>query len=217
VTSRDGDGARRTNRSSARVRQDLLEAAARLARERGVAGVTYREIAAEARVSDSVLLRHFGTKNDLLVDAVVGPFAASLAEMARIWRGGPADSTASNRAFLTELHDGLSRNRSIMRTVLAAEAAGDEDPILVGARSRLREVFAGLADVTPGVEAERGAAPFEPELTARTVIAMMVAVTALDDVLFPGPAGPPAREDLISALTGLTSHGRAGRPDGGPR
>ncbi|MDT7564765.1 MAG: hypothetical protein QOE32_459 [Pseudonocardiales bacterium] len=188
-----------------------------MARERGVAGVTYREIAAEARVSDSVLLRHFGTKNDLLVDAVVGPFAASLAEMARIWRGGPADSTASNRAFLTELHDGLSRNRSIMRTVLAAEAAGDEDPILVGARSRLREVFAGLADVTPGVEAERGAAPFEPELTARTVIAMMVAVTALDDVLFPGPAGPPAREDLISALTGLTAHGRAGRPDGGPR
>jgi AcrR family transcriptional regulator len=53
------------------VRRDLIDAAARLARERGIASVTYRDIAAEAGTSDSVLLRQFGTRNELLVDAVV--------------------------------------------------------------------------------------------------------------------------------------------------
>jgi hypothetical protein len=155
------------------------------------------------------------------VDAVVAPFAASLTEMIRVWGSSldgssalDADPWESKRSFLTELYNGLAPNRGIVRTLIAAEAADDEDPILLDARSRLREVFAGLAEVSRSVGARRGVTPFEPELTARVVIAMMVAVTALDDMLF--PEGPPEPADLISALTELTAHGRAGIGQDGP-
>jgi len=200
----DGSAARRTNRSSAQVRQGLLDAAARLVRERGVAAVTYRDIAAEAGASDSVLLRHFGTKNELIVDAVIEPFTESLAELVRARRDEPAgpdaDPARARRSFLADLHTVLAGNRSVVRALLAAEASGaDDDPALAAARGRLREVLAGLAEVSP-----------EPELTARVVVAMVVAVAALDDVLFPVPAGPPTPDALIDALAALTVHGRAG-------
>lgn len=211
----DGDDARRTNRSSAEVRQGLLDAAARLVRERGVAAVTYRDIAAEAGTSDSVLLRHFGTKNELILDAVIEPFTASLAEMARRRRDGPADPdpVRARRTFLTELHEALSGNRSVVRALLAAEASGADDPVLAPARERLREVLAALAEGSRAggaADPAGGTAQGEDELSARVVIAMVVAATALDDVLFPVPAGPPSPGALVTALTALTTHGRAG-------
>jgi hypothetical protein len=63
----------------------------------------------------------------------------------------------------------------------------------------------------------RGTARPTAEATAIVSDQNPVAVTALDDVLFPGSTGRPAREDLISALTGVTAHGGQARPDGGPR
>jgi AcrR family transcriptional regulator len=194
------------SRSTEQVRRDLLDAAARLAGERGIAAVTYRDVAAAAGASDSVLLRQFGTKNGLLVDAVVAPFTATLAEMIGVWGGG-----GSKHSFLRELYDGLAGNRGIVRIMLAAEAAGDDDPTLVAARTRLREVFAGLAEVSQSVGEQRGPSAFEPGLTARVVLAMTVAVSALDDLLFPEDA--PSAEQLITALSELTAHGRAGPPE----
>jgi TetR/AcrR family transcriptional repressor of nem operon len=216
MTTPDGDAARRTNRSSAEVRQGLLDAAARLVRERGVAAVTYRDIAAEAGTSDSVLLRHFGTKNELIADAVIEPFTASLAEMVRKRRDGPADPdpVRARRTFLTELHEALSGNRSVVRALLAAEASGADDPVLAPGRARLREVLAALAEVSRAgggaADPAGGTAQGDHELTARVVIAMVVAATALDDVLFAVPAGPPSPGALVTALTVLTTHGRAG-------
>lgn len=215
MTSPDGfpDGAlaRRTNRSSVEVRQGLLDAAARLVRERGVAAVTYRDIALEAGASDSVLLRHFGTKNELIVEAVIEPFTASLEDLARRRRDEPpdVDPVTVRRGFLAELYGLLSGNRSVVRAMLAAEAAagaagasgaaGAADPVLASARARLLAVLAELTDGSS-----------DPELTSRVVMAMVVAVAALDDVLFPMPAGPPPPDALVTALAGLAAHGRAG-------
>lgn len=204
--SSDGVVARRTNRSSAEVRRGLLDAAARLVRERGVAAVTYRDIAIEAGTSDSVLLRHFGTKNELIVDAVVEPFIASLTDLVRTRGQAPAggespgaDPGEARRTFIADLHEILAGNRGVVRAMLAAESSGADDPSLGPALARLRAVLAELAEVSP-----------EPELTARVVIAMVVAAAALDDVLFPVPAGPPSKGALVDALAGLATHGRAG-------
>ena len=200
----DGDTARRTNRSSAQVRQGLLDAAARLVRERGVAAVTYRDIAAEAGASDSVLLRHFGSKNELISEAVIEPFTTALEQLVvtrrRDLAGPPGrDPLPVRRVFLVELHEILAGNRSLVRALLAAEASGVEDPVLVPALRRLREVLGALSE-----------AGEEPELTARLLTAMSVAVAALDDVLFPPPAGLPPRDALVNALAALTMYGRAG-------
>jgi AcrR family transcriptional regulator len=207
--ARDGGAARRRNRSSAQVRRNLLDTAARLVRERGVATVTYRDIAAAAGTSDSVLLRHFGTKNELIVAAVIEPFTAALRELADAARSrreeqpGPGvsapDPIGSRRMFLAGLHEILSANRSVVRILLAAEASGTADPVLTPALARLRLVLDALADAGP-----------EPPLTARVVIAMAVSVAALDDVLFPMPGGPPSPDALVTALAALATHGRAG-------
>lgn len=180
------------------MRQGLLDAAARLVRERGVAAVTYRDIAAAAGASDSVLLRHFGSRTEVIVDAVIEPFTASLAELARTRHERPSGPEA-RRTFLARLHEILADNRSVVRALLAVEASGTDDPALAPARARLREVLAALADGGP-----------ESELTNRATIAMAVAVAALDDVLFPMPPGPPSPDALVTALAGLATHGRAG-------
>lgn len=49
------------------LRSELIDAAARLLRTRGVAALTTREIAREAGCSDGALYTHFPTKSDLLV------------------------------------------------------------------------------------------------------------------------------------------------------
>ena len=49
------------------LRSELIDAAARLLRTRGVASLTTREIAREAGCSDGALYTHFPTKSDLLM------------------------------------------------------------------------------------------------------------------------------------------------------
>lgn len=51
-------------------RRHIASALARIARDRGVQGVTFREVAAEAGVSVSLVQHYFGDKQRLLIDAL---------------------------------------------------------------------------------------------------------------------------------------------------
>lgn len=51
-------------------RRHIAAALARIARERGLQGVTFREVAAEAGVSVSLVQHYFGDKQRLLIDAL---------------------------------------------------------------------------------------------------------------------------------------------------
>jgi AcrR family transcriptional regulator len=64
---------RRSRRSRAERRQEILSAARPVFLTSGYAGATVREIAAEADVNDAVLYRSFSTKEQMFEEAVARP------------------------------------------------------------------------------------------------------------------------------------------------
>jgi AcrR family transcriptional regulator len=86
---RDGDGQN--------LREYLITTAARLIGERGSAGLSVRDIAREAQVSDGVLYNYFDDKEDLLAHALlvhVGTVMASRRPMPPAGTGTVADNLA---------------------------------------------------------------------------------------------------------------------------
>ncbi len=55
----------------------ILEAAREVFTERGYARATIREIARRAGVTHGLVMRHFGTKEQLLIEALPGPRVAA--------------------------------------------------------------------------------------------------------------------------------------------
>lgn len=79
------------------TRRRVIEAAARVVRERGLAGATTRAIAQAAEVSEGTIYNHFRDKIDVLLAVLTesGPSFASVATALRPGEGTVADSLAS--------------------------------------------------------------------------------------------------------------------------
>lgn len=75
-------------------RKALLDAAARLFAQRGYGGVSMRDLGAAVEVSGPAIYRHFASKQDVLVDLLVGISARLLANGERqvAEASGPADA-----------------------------------------------------------------------------------------------------------------------------
>jgi hypothetical protein len=67
----------RRRRDPEASRAAILEAAREVFAERGYAGATIREIARRAGVTHGLVMRHFGAKERLLIEALPGPRAAA--------------------------------------------------------------------------------------------------------------------------------------------
>jgi hypothetical protein len=67
----------RRRRDPEASRAAILEAAREVFAERGYAGATIREIARRAGVTHGLVMRHFGAKERLLLEALPGPRAAA--------------------------------------------------------------------------------------------------------------------------------------------
>lgn len=96
------------------VRDQLIEAAARLYAEAGYRGATTRRIAVAAGVNEITLFRHFGSK-DALIREAISRAESSLASVVRL-PASPREPFRElrdwARAHLTELRD----RRSLIRT-----------------------------------------------------------------------------------------------------
>lgn len=97
------------------VRDQLLDAAARVYAEAGYRGATTRRIAREAGVNEITLFRHFGSKETLLNEAI----ARAGAEIERVGlpddpRDPERELTAWARAYLAHLGD----RRALIRTCM---------------------------------------------------------------------------------------------------
>ncbi|WP_431278388.1 TetR/AcrR family transcriptional regulator [Leifsonia poae] len=162
---------RRYARGRAR-REEILDAAAALFAEQGFGGVSLREIAARAGISHPGLLRHFGSKDELLVDLLDRYESENQAWLEG--RGYPDTRTAS---YFVEL---AARNASLpgyveLFTALAGEATSVAHPAHEHFRrryARLRELSAeqlsaalgdGIVrgDLDPTAEAVRLAAAWD--------------------------------------------------------
>jgi len=113
------------------ARQKVLEAAACIAGEEGISGLTLERVANRAGISKGGLLYHFGTKEEVLaglVDSLIEEFEAEI--RARIETG-----SSYPEAYVEAAFDHASRERNLFSGLLAAIATDR------GMASRLRDRY----------------------------------------------------------------------------
>ena len=97
------------------VRNQLLDAAARLYAEAGYRGATTRRIAGEAGVNEVTLFRHFGSKDALIREAITRAGLSSVAELLPQVARDPLREVGDwAKAHITELRE----RRSLIRTCM---------------------------------------------------------------------------------------------------
>ncbi|MFF5703712.1 TetR/AcrR family transcriptional regulator [Streptomyces sp. NPDC012794] len=192
-------------------RRLIAEAVCRLADERGLEGVTLRDVAADARVSMGAVQRCFGTKEDMLLFAL-GHVGERIAERvrARLVRS-PAQSAASAVGHAaTEVALLREEHRAEARVWLAFVAQAAVSAPLA---ETLRANYAALQETFAQLIAEAGGAgrpaPLDPRREARTLLALADGLTT--HVLI-GHLGPAEAEEVLHAhLRGLWEGTAGGR------
>ena len=113
-------GGRRSRRSSAEVRERLIDAARRAFAERGFSGATTREIAESASTSEAVLFRQFGSKAALFAASVMQPFSSFVGRFAAKWTTMTADHSAHlpTRELFSELFESFQDQRDILLALM---------------------------------------------------------------------------------------------------
>ncbi|MGW8063357.1 TetR/AcrR family transcriptional regulator [Streptomyces ziwulingensis] len=162
-------------------RRLIAEAVCRLADERGLEGVTLRDVAARAQVSMGAVQRCFRTKEEMLVFAL-GHISERISErvQARLLRS-PAQSagTALGHA-VTEMSLLREEHRAEARVWLAfvAQAAVSKAlaRTLTANHAPLQETFTRL--ISEAGEDADGAVRLDPRLEARTLLALADGLTA---------------------------------------
>ncbi|WKV75558.1 TetR family transcriptional regulator C-terminal domain-containing protein [Streptomyces sp. PCS3-D2] len=165
-------------------RRLIAEAVCHLADERGLEGVTLRDVAARAQVSMGAVQRCFRTKEEMLVFAL-GHIGERIGERVRArLLGSPAQSagTALGHAA-TELSLLREEHRAEARVWLAfvAQAAVSESlaGILKANYATLHEAFTRLiSEAVEGSGRADGAVRLDPHVEARTLLALADGLTA---------------------------------------
>ncbi|MFD4247368.1 TetR/AcrR family transcriptional regulator [Streptomyces sp. NPDC058525] len=165
-------------------RRLIAEAVCRLADERGLEGVTLRDVAARADVSMGAVQRCFRTKEEMLVFAL-GHIGERIGERVRARLvGSPAQSAATALGHAaTEVALLRDEHRAEARVWLAFVAQAAVSEVLA---KTLRENYAALHDAftrliseasEAAADAEGGLA-LDPRLEARTLLALADGLTA---------------------------------------
>src|SRR5687767_14962672 len=97
------------------VRDQLLQAAARLYAESGYRGATTRRIAGEAGVNEITLFRHFGSKEVLIREAIA---RAGLSAVAELLPQTPRDPFRELRDWAKAHIGALRERKSLIRTCM---------------------------------------------------------------------------------------------------
>ena len=203
----------RLRRTTAQVRQLLLEAATTLFESGDYGSTSTRSIAQAAGVSESVLFRHFGSKGNLLAAAVVAPFSDFLAEFRQTWQdqhAGPSvDEEATLKDLVTILYDNLRARRGLVRSLVGASRSPDTAEAVVAVHEQLETIFCELELIGRESAELRGASSAALAIQLRAVVAMVFGLAVLDDWFMPTPRLD--RQRLIDDLTELTLNGARGR------
>ncbi|MDK9495671.1 TetR/AcrR family transcriptional regulator [Streptomyces katrae] len=193
-------------------RRLIAEAVCRLADERGLEGVTLRDVAARAQVSMGAVQRCFGTKEEMLLFAL-GYVGGAIGErvQARLVRS-PAQSAASALGHAaTEVALLREEHRAEARVWLAFVAqAAVSAPLAETLRANYAALHAAFARlIAEACEGADGPARLDPQREARAVLALADGLTT--HVLI-GHLGPREAEEVLHAhLRGLWEGPAAGR------
>lgn len=120
---------RRKRLTAAERKRSILEAArAEFAASGDVGGTTTKMIAGRAGVSEAIIYRHWESKEDLYLEAVVEPLREIVEKTAAVVEEWPESigeerRTARARGFFAETIDGMSESLPLLGLVLFGEPA----------------------------------------------------------------------------------------------
>jgi AcrR family transcriptional regulator len=166
-------------------RAAILEAAREVFNERGYAGATIREIARRADVTHGLVMRHFGTKEQLLVQALPGPRVA--AEVA------PGDlDTLPERiaaAIVAETEPAGDGQTTFVVTLIRSAASGEDAamPLYAAAEHEVTAAFRRV--LGPGTE-----------VYANLLTSLVIGVTFARHVARTGALAELTRDELVGYL-----------------
>jgi TetR/AcrR family transcriptional repressor of nem operon len=171
-----------------RSHQRILDSAARLIRERGVAGAGVAEVMKDAGLTAGGFYRHFASKEDLVAAAVEAAFAQSLDRLATADDSGQAvDAVAEfERFYLSAVH-------------VDNPGHGCPIPALAGEVERNQAL---KAPMTAGVEAmiERFAAGLSGSATQRRAEAAARVAMIAGAVMIARASDPPTGQFVLDSV-----------------
>ena len=125
-------------------RDDVLAAATRCFARTGFAGTSTDAVAKEAGVSQPYVVRIFGTKQALFLEAFERAGRAVLEAFTKVVEDGFDPAVEEDRARLGAAYTDLLADRELMLVLLHGFAAGDNEEIGARARERMGEIAALL-------------------------------------------------------------------------
>jgi AcrR family transcriptional regulator len=197
---------RRPRRSTQEVRDRILRSARELFASEGYAGATTREIAQRADVTEALLFRAFTSKEKLFEAAVVEPFNAFLEGYTERWLQAPIPGGTPEevlRQFVEELHD-LAREHRELFAAMAYSTLG-----IAGTQP----AFDRLAHMGEIIGRTHGL-QFDAPVAVRIATTTVVAVSMLEDTLFPAGSGITRERIADEMLRMLIGAARYSPPPG---
>lgn len=199
-------------RSTEDVRATLMSTAEELFAARGYAGTTTRDIANDSGVHESLIFKHFGSKQELFKRAVAEPFAGFVTEYVESWQQAPV-MTRSFESLCSEFVAGVfelfAEHRQLAMALANARAYELDDPD--DAPSPFGPLFAQIESVAIAEVTARNFGPIDMPVLIRLIVGTVMSATMFDDWLF-SDQRRPSRQRIINELTSLMVHGIAHRP-----
>ena len=179
----DGPPTRR-RRDPEASRAAILEAAREVFTERGYARGTIREIARRAGVTHGLVMRHFGAKEQLLIEALPGPRAAAV-----VVPGDLATLPERIAAVFVAETESAGDGEHVMVALIRSAASGEEVAMPLYAAVE-REVSAAFLEVLgPGSEVYVG-----------LLASLLIGVTFARRVVRTGVLAGLTQEELVGYL-----------------
>jgi AcrR family transcriptional regulator len=201
----------RERRRTQDVRAALLTSAARLFARHGFARTTTREIADDAGVAETAVYRHFGSKQELFVAAVVAPFERFSAHYAERWWpvvDAGTDNATVLRGFMDDFYDALCENKDAVVALLMAQGDPAAGEAIAEGRRLFAELFTSLTSLAKGQSSRSPGltAVFTSDMTTRFIVGMLTMVTAFDTWFVPTDPRP-SKEHIIDIMAGMVLPG----------
>ncbi|HVJ41625.1 MAG TPA: TetR/AcrR family transcriptional regulator [Dongiaceae bacterium] len=180
---------RASKEDAARHRQEIITAAARLFRERGLNGVSVPELMEAVGLTHGGFYKHFASKDELISLAVTEAFGQSHELVEKLRHDRDDDNTATREAYIDFYlsHQHLANpGAGCVNAALCSEIgrAGRKDPIHGTYAKNLAKAMDGLSRMMPErdpAEARKAAIETQAMLVGALVMARASQGSAISD------------------------------------
>jgi AcrR family transcriptional regulator len=204
----------RKRRSTATVRELILETARAVFSARGFARTTIRDVADEADVTTATIFRQFGSKANLFEEAIAEPYGRFVSEYIDSWESflpGVESNEALVRGFVTSFYDFVLENKDLI-AIYSYVTRFESDVFQSAAgESVLSRELKRVEDWIRRDGEKYGFYDLDIPLTLRCCCAVVIGVVIHEDLLLPAMPLRPTRERLIREMTTLILKGVSAR------